>query len=483
VQLRRPRNLTQSMKVDDEHEALPNVGTKARDDGNPTVRLEAGSQRSSTVVPTQRFEDRGEIARGGMSSVRRVFDRLVMREVAMKVLAPTRDIDELTRFVEEAQITGQLEHPNIVPIHDIEMDDHGLPTRFTMKIVRGDTLNEHVLALGPEGAVGEQLERLLQAFLRVCDAVSFAHSRGVIHRDLKPSNIMVATHGQVYVMDWGVALLRDDERVADAGRISQIRASTDTQPEALGSLTGTPAYMAPEQARGEIADVDERTDVYGLGGILHFLLTRRAPHEAATSVESLQLAKLERSIVPDASPDATLLGGEQLRPPPMLCRITTRALAFSPADRYQTVEELKHDIEAFLRGGGWFAQQFFAAGTTIVQEGDIAEAAYIVIGGTCDLYKLGPVSGDEVPAPRWVCELGPGDVFGETAIFTSSTRTATIVAKTDVTVIVVTRAALERELDRSEWLRTFVRAVAQRFVELDRQLTQITTDAAGAEPH
>jgi serine/threonine-protein kinase len=293
----------------------------------------------------------------------------------------------------------------------------------------------------------------------------------VIHRDLKPSNIMVSTHGQVYVMDWGIALLRDDERSTDMGRISQVRARgtsgiTDTQPEALGSLTGTPAYMAPEQARGEIAHIDERTDVYGLGGILHFLLTRRAPHEAATNAESLLLARQERSI----------------GPPPMLCRIATRALAFSPDDRYQTVEELKRDIEAFLRGGGWFAQQFFPAGTTIVREGDIAEAAYIVVGGTCELYKLGPVSGDDAPVPRFVCELGPGDVFGETAIFTSSTRTATIIAKSDVTVIVVTRAALERELDRSEWLRTFVRAVAQRFVELDRQLTHMTRDMVSPEP-
>lgn len=462
------------MKVDTEPEALPNVGTKARDDGNPTVRIESRAQRSSAMVPTQRFEDRGEIARGGMSSVRRVFDRLVMRELAMKVLTPTRDIDELTRFVEEAQITGQLEHPNIVPIHDVAMDDHGLPTRFTMKLVRGDTLSDHVLALGPSGAVGEQLERLLQAFLRVCDAISFAHSRGVIHRDLKPSNIMVSTHGQIYVMDWGVALLRDADgtRTIDAGRISQIRATAETQPEALGSLTGTPSYMAPEQARGDIDAIDERTDVYGLGGILHFILTHRAPHDAPTSAESLRLAKLERTIVPEAPPNSSRLNNAG--PPPLLRRITTRALAFSPDDRYQTVEALKAEVEAFLRGGGWFADQRFPAGTTIVQEGDVAEAAYIVTAGTCELYKLGPASGDDAPLPRFVCELGPGDVFGETAIFTSSTRTATIIAKTDVTVIVVTRTALERELDRSEWLRTFVRAVAQRFVELDRQLAQLT---------
>jgi hypothetical protein len=424
-------------------------------DGNVTIRLSGVAPRPLPMVPVQRFDDRGEIARGGMSSVRRVFDQLVLREVAMKVLEPTRDFDEIARFVEEAQITGQLDHPNIVPVHDIEMDEHGLPTRFTMKLVRGETLESALAACGQPPLPSEQLEELLQVFLRGCDAVAFAHSRGVIHRDLKPSNIMVGSHGQVYVMDWGVALLREAPRANEgAVKMPRVQRAGDTMPEAMGSLTGTPLYMAPEQARGDIGEIDERTDVYGLGGILYQMLTGRAPHEAASFDESLRLAKLGQIVPPaEVVNDAPL--------PPFLCRIATKALAASAADRYPSVAELKRDVEAFLRGGGWFTQKAFAAGTTIVQEGDTAEAAYIITHGQCELLKR--IDGE----PRLVRELGPGDVFGETAIFTSSTRTATIRAKTEVTALVVTRAALERELDRNAWLRAFVQAVAERFVELD----------------
>ena len=443
----------------------PQLDAYARAESHATLRIGADTPRPSSVVPIERFEDRGEIARGGMSSVRCVFDNLVLREVAMKVLEPTRDFDALARFVEEAQITGQLDHPNIVPIHDIEMDDQGLPTRFTMKLVRGETLAD-LLAATQTPLSGERLEELLQVFLRVCDAVAFAHSRGVIHRDLKPSNIMVGTHGQVYVMDWGVALLQEGPRLGDSTRVPHVRRAGDTLPEALGSLTGTPSYMAPEQARGEVTCVDERTDVYGLGGILYFVLTGRAPHESDSIEDSLSLARSGRVVPPERlSPETPL--------PPFLCRIARRALAAVPEDRYPSVAELKRDVETFLRGGGWFAQQSFAAGTTIVKEGDMADAAYIITHGQCELYKDESAEGR---GQRFVCELGPGEVFGETAIFTSSMRTATIVAKTDVTALVVTRGALERELSRNEWLRAFVRAVAERFVDLDRQLSKRPSD-------
>jgi serine/threonine-protein kinase len=304
-------------------------------------------------------------------------------------------------------------------------------------------------------------------FLRVCDAVAFAHSRGVIHRDLKPANIMVGSHGQVYVMDWGVAMLREAPRPSDGAKLPRVQGSGDTLPEAFGSTTGTPVYMAPEQARGAVSEIDERTDVYGLGGILYQLLTQRAPHEASTVEEALQLARHGEIPAPaDVIADATL--------PPFLCRIATKALASQRQNRYASVDELKRDVEAFLRGGGWFAQHRFAAGTPIVTEGDDADAAYIITQGQCELHKF--VDGES----RMVRLLGPGDVFGETAIFSASTRTATVIARNEVMALVVTRAALERELDRSDWLRAFVRALAERFVELDRQVSRRPSDPNGA---
>ena len=425
-----------------------------------TLQTSGSAPRPTQHWPTLRFEDAGEIARGGMSSVRRVFDKLILREVAMKVLDPTRSFDELAHFVEEAQITGQLDHPNIVPVHDIEMDEQGLPTRFTMKLVRGQTLETLARERGgiaPPAA--ERSEELLQVFLRVCDAVAFAHSRGVIHRDLKPSNVMVGTHGQVYVMDWGIAILRDAARLADSSALPRIQHSGDTVPETAGSLTGTPSFMAPEQALGNVQEIDERTDVYGLGGILYYLLTLHPPHDGEDAEDSLRLARAGSVPRPD---DCAL--------PPALCGIAMRALSERPADRHASVIELKRDVEAFLRGGGWFSQRHFAQGCVILQEGGNPDAAYIIQEGECDLFKA--VGGEQT----FVCTLGPGEVFGETAIFTSGTRTATVVAKTDVITIVVTREALERELDRSPWLRAFVRAVALRFVDLDRQLLKLRSD-------
>jgi serine/threonine-protein kinase len=441
-----------------------------------TLKSSGTAPRPAQAFPLFRFEDEGEIARGGMSSVRKVFDRMIMREVAMKILDPSRDFDELAHFVEEAQITGQLDHPNIVPVHDIELDEQGLPTRFTMKLVRGQTLE----ALARDGAASvfgrntdqtaavpgrERSEELLQVFLRVCDAVAFAHSRGVIHRDLKPSNVMVGTHGQVYVMDWGIAMLRDGARLTDATPLPRIRHSSDTQPEAAGSLTGTPSYMAPEQAWGHVSEIDERTDVYGLGGILYFLLTLHPPHDGQDADDSLRLAREGRVRPPaEIAPDSAL--------PPLLCRIAMRALSERPADRQSSVEALKHEVESFLRGGGWFSQRRFPQGAVILQEGATADAAYIITEGECELWKTS--EGKQT----YVCTLGVSDVFGETAIFTSGTRTATVIAKTDVTTILVTREALDRELDRIPWLRAFVRAVAQRFVETDRQLLKMKSDRA-----
>lgn len=428
-----------------------------------TLKSSGTAPRPAQAFPLYRFEDEGEIARGGMSSVRKVFDRMIMREVAMKVLDPTRSFDELAHFVEEAQITGQLDHPNIVPVHDIEMDEQGLPTRFTMKLVRGQTL-EALARESVSSPLGRaRSEELLQVFLRVCDAVAFAHSRGVIHRDLKPSNVMVGTHGQVYVMDWGIAVLREAPRVSEATPSMRTHNSGESTRETAGSLAGTPSYMAPEQARGHVSEIDERTDVYGLGGILYFLLTLHPPHDGCDAEDSLRLARESQVPPPNTIVDDTAL-------PPLLCRIAMRALSQRSRDRYNSVDELKREVEAFLHGGGWFSQRRFPRGAVIMQEGASADAAYIITEGECELWKT--IGGK----PSFVCTLGASQVFGETAIFTSGTRTATVIAKTDVATIVVTREALERELDRSPWLRAFVRAVAERFVDLDRQLSALRAE-------
>ena len=420
-------------------------------DRHPTERL------GSTVPPMRmrldawrdRYDDHGELARGGMSSIRTMRDNVMQREVAMKVLDPGKDPVGMAHFAQEARITGQLDHPNIVPVYDLQQDGDLLPTRFTMKLIEGETFADTLEREARVRLHSDTLERLLQIFLKVCDAVSFAHSRGVIHCDIKPSNIMVGSHGQAYLMDWGVAVERGVPSRQVPGEPRPVGGS--------GSMSGTPAYMAPEQAWGRAEEIDPRTDVYGLGGILYALLTLVPPHNGIKPAHDLELARSGQ--VP---PPREVITSEPL--PPGLCRIAMRALYPEQEGRYQTVEALKADVERFVRGGGWFEAVHYDEGALIVREGDVPDAAFIITEGHCELFR-------EADGKRKVMgTMGEGEVFGETSIFGDTARTASVEATTDVTVMRVTRAALTRELERTEWLRAFVETLAQRFIELEHRI-------------
>jgi serine/threonine-protein kinase len=323
-------------------------------------------------------------------------------------------------------------------VYDVFQDPDGTATRFLMKLVAGPSLAALLEQAETPLVEGVQLERLLTVVLKVCDAVSFAHDRGIVHRDLTPGNVMVGPYGQVYVMDWGLALLRDRSR-----------------PPAEGALSGTLAYMAPEQARGEVDRIGPATDVFGLGGLLYHILTLRPPWRGAVPLDAW--AQARRGVVPEPT---AVVGDRPL--PARLCRIAMRALAAEPGDRHASVEDLRDELQDFLRGGGWFEQAHFARGTAIVREGERGTTAYIVTAGTCEVYRTG-AGGRHV-----LRTVGPGQVFGEVGLITEEPRTATVEAKTDVTALVVTRDTLEREVAQRSWMRAFVQAAVERFVELDR---------------
>ncbi len=389
-----------------------------------------------------------------MSVIHRVFDRAIRRHVAMKVLSPECSARDAGLFVEEARITGQLDHPNIVPVYSIACDGEGRCDRFMMKMVEGRTLRDIFSGYEGETLTGRKLEELLRVLLKVCDAVSFAHSRGVVHCDLKPSNIMVGTHGQVYVMDWGVALSSPGGPAAGDMHTGTARSSSAGRSAVSGKAIGTPAYMSPEQAKGRTHQIDERTDVFGLGGMLYHLLTYRPPYQGRGVRRLLQLAQAGNVVPPQK-----LVSPRPLSP--RLCEIAMKALAPDPDDRHQSVDDFKEAVEDFLRVGGWFASRHFRRNTVIIREGEIGDAAYIIRSGRCIIYRM---SGRTRTVLRTV---GPGDVFGETAIFANSPRTANVRAATDVLAWVVTREVLEQELGASPWLAALVRAVAERFVEMD----------------
>ncbi len=251
-----------------------------------------------------------EIARGGMGAVWRVQDPDFHRTLAMKVLLGTlkgkADLED--RFWEEAQIAGQLQHPGIAPVHELGRLADGRPF-FTMKLIEGQTL---ALLLKERQSPAENLPKFLAIFEQICQTVGYAHSKGIIHRDLKPSNVMVGEFGEVQVMDWGLAkvLDRPNSEGQSTDPIGDIGKPTNTDDDETltqnvlpdtpgafptpsrtraGSVMGTPGYMAPEQARGETNELDERCDVFGLGSILCEILTGKLAFVGVGSRERLEL--------------------------------------------------------------------------------------------------------------------------------------------------------------------------------------------------
>jgi eukaryotic-like serine/threonine-protein kinase len=345
--------------------SLSSSGDAERSIGDPDAEV--------VVYPfEERYELRKRLGEGGMGEVRLCRDRMIGREVAMKVVLPSmsRRGELLARFVREARVQGQLEHAAIVPVHDFGVDGDGNPF-FTMKRVRGITLEDIIerLRRGDERFAREHpRHRLLAAFARVCLAIDFAHEHGVLHRDLKPGNIMLGGYGEVYVLDWGLAKVRgasksvdisvpdlsdldaedehgraedgDDEEPASSKAARGI-VGTGTEATQAGSLLGTPGYMAPEQIRGE--EVDERTDIYGLGGILFEILTLEPLHGGP----------------PIAAMMTRALNGVDARPsvraprrdiPPELETVCVRACARTRAERYASARELADSVEAYLSG-------------------------------------------------------------------------------------------------------------------------------------
>jgi serine/threonine protein kinase len=281
------------------------------------------------------------IGQGGMGSVYRARDLVLDRDVALKVLdlpgGPQADLR--ARMIREAQILARLEHPAIVPVHDVGALADGRMF-VVMKLVRGESLAARL-------ARSQDLAAELRSFLRICEAVAFAHAHGVIHRDLKPENVMVGSFGEVLVMDWGVAkILAEAEETTAHDSVPATSASSSGRrggaqgPPAVatrvapggtdpGTVLGTPGYMAPEQAEGRVAETDARADVYALGAILYYLLTRK---------------------VPDRPPVPPRRGSPEIRRP--LEAICLKALASAPGDRYATVEDLAAEVSRYLDGRG-----------------------------------------------------------------------------------------------------------------------------------
>ncbi len=321
---------------------FPNV-TTVRQDGH-TIGDQPRAQFPPASLPG-RYQYLGPIGSGGMGAVCSVRDLDLLRCVAMKVLGQdaARNPENVRRFVREAQITAELDHPNIVPVYERGQDRHG-NHYFTMKRVDGRTLAEWIDAVGRPTTTAPVLHQMLAAVTKVCDGLAFAHSRGVLHCDVKPENIMVGSFGQAYLMDWGVACSLD-ERPKAAWLPVQIPARDDPAvPLFRGGLNGTPAFMAPEQAFGYTHLVDERTDVFGLGAVLYTILLGRPPFHGSDMNAVISAARAGA-----VSFDGGGAGADASAPlPPELRRIAARAMARERQNRYQGVLDLQRELQAAM---------------------------------------------------------------------------------------------------------------------------------------
>jgi serine/threonine-protein kinase len=308
--------------------------------------------------PPDKYEVVRELARGGVGCIHIARDRDLMRTLVMKTLIEGHKVSDyvLKKFIEEAQITGQLEHPNIVPVHDFGYFSGG-EVFFTMKLVKGRTLKDMIKRLRKPDEIDPQdpgapafgRTRLLQIFQQVCMAIGFAHSRGVVHRDIKPSNVMLGDFGETLVLDWGVAkVLGRKEELPPEGapelddHVSTMRSQSQDE-TMMGVVTGTPAYMAPEQAAGRVDEVDARSDIYALGALLYEILCYVPPFRGKNFRQTLT-AVLTQPVTPPSvrAPDNDV--------PRALEEIALRCLEKRREDRYQSCREIVDDLEKYLAG-------------------------------------------------------------------------------------------------------------------------------------
>ncbi|HBE71092.1 MAG TPA: hypothetical protein DDW52_23340 [Planctomycetaceae bacterium] len=337
-------------------EGTPELSGSSQDVAVSGPRHFAGSDElpEDSRHAVSRFTITKKIGEGGLGTVWLARDEKLKRNVALKEMKPGAvDSAKLwKRFQREAEITGQLEHPNVVPLYMSGVNpETGLPfyaMRFLGKKTLLDAIREfHAREESSRDVI--QLHRLLGVFIDVCQAIAFAHSRGVIHRDLKPENVALDNFGQVLVLDWGLAKLETDGEIASRFALSGDLDDSAVAQTIQGDVVGTPLYMSPEQAAGAMDDLDSRTDVYGLGAILFAILTGYAPHEKSSRSKSAntKVSEFLEAIAKGETPRPSDLNPQVPRDLELIC---LKAMDKNRYARHESAQELASDIEAWIAG-------------------------------------------------------------------------------------------------------------------------------------
>jgi len=329
--------------------------------------------------PAERYTPHKKLNQGGMKAIWEVDDHRTARKVAMALIQDSRIAsgEDIESFLYEARLTANLQHPNIIPIYDIAVDENGNPY-FTMKALKGETLSEilnHLRDGSETYRTRYSRTRLLGIFLKVCNAIDYAHTKGVIHLDLKPSNVIVGDFGEVHVLDWGLSTLithlseydgepvswhsLDDVSLENGQTLTRYLESSAKRRHTVG---GTPGYMSPEQAQGSPSDIDFQTDVYMLGSMLYELLTYQCPVTGDTVKQVLQ-----KTVRGDFPPPARR--SPELHIPPALAAIAMKAMQTDPRERYPSVTALIRDIHQYQDGFATMAENptFFTHFTLLIR--------------------------------------------------------------------------------------------------------------------
>ena len=420
-----------------------------------------------------RYRFEGELISGGMGAIHKVLDLDLLRLSAMKIMLPAYkgDVRHLKGFITEAKITGLLEHPCIIPVHEMGFSrETGI--YFTMKLARGESLRNILGELERNNPQYRQLYniyRLVGIFRKVCDALSLAHSRDIIHQDIKPHNIMVGKYGEVLLMDWGIAKYignpEDEQDPASREMLREIAELTQGEP---GQIKGTPSYMSPEQTMGDPNMLDKQSDIFLLGSTLYHMMTLQTPYSGGDVYGIIGKAISGQFTPPQQHTPGWLI-------PEDICRIIERAMAFKKQDRYASVDDMIRDIDDFLEGC-WtdHEKKIFNPGEMLMREGEAGEEAYMILHGRVQVFRS--TGGQRVV----LGVLKAGDIVGEMALIVNDTRSASVEAIEQTEVSVLNKQIFSqnlKSLPRS--IEKIVQSLAERLIAANTKINpHLTEDAS-----